>query len=65
MQRCDSVPVKPGPRPAVGPVRMDVFTRNVQFMVGQVEIFLLPDRLELLYWQSAKADIANSSVILS
>lgn len=36
-----------------------------QFMVGQVEIFLLPDRLELLYWQSAKADIANSSVILS
>ena len=36
MQRCDSVPVKPGSRSATEPVRMDVFTRNVQFMAGQV-----------------------------
>jgi len=36
MQRCDSVPVEPGLRSATGPARMDVFTRNVQFMVGQV-----------------------------
>ena len=36
MQRCDSVPVKPGPRSAAGPARRDVFTRNVQYMVSQV-----------------------------
>lgn len=36
MQRCDSVPVKLGPRSATGPARLDVFTRNVQFMVAQV-----------------------------
>ena len=36
MQRCDSPPVKAGPRAAPRPVQPDVFTRNVEYMVGQV-----------------------------